>query len=208
MVVVINPSEAKPSMGKSIRNIAAVARAGLDLARSAFQVHAVDAKGETVVARKLTWGRLVASFADLPRGASECCSARTTTRLSRSSGPANRDHGVAVFCLLPDAQPRHLILVPDPRGDAWMWALGEPLRKGRYLALCVRTGTAQGRLDPFAEPSASDRYLRIAVVHCVVFAPQKSPNADEPPRRCAGVDWLPTAAEKARKVAKLLVSMG
>jgi hypothetical protein len=31
-----------------------------------------------------------------------------------------------------------------------MWALGEPLRKGRYLALCVRTGTAQGRLDPFA----------------------------------------------------------
>jgi hypothetical protein len=80
MVVVINPSEAKPSMGKSIRNIAAVARAGLDLARSAFQVHAVDAKGETVVARKLTWGRLVASFADLPRGASECCSTRTTTR--------------------------------------------------------------------------------------------------------------------------------
>src|SRR5208337_5068355 len=60
MVVVTKPSEGKPSMGKSIRNIAAVTRVGLDLAKNAFQVHAVDAKGETVVARKLARGRLVA----------------------------------------------------------------------------------------------------------------------------------------------------
>jgi transposase len=66
MVVVTNPSEGKPSMGKSIRNIAAVTRVGLDLAKKVFQVHAVDAKGEVVVARKLARGRLVAFFAELP----------------------------------------------------------------------------------------------------------------------------------------------
>ena len=35
--------------------------------RTSFQVHAVDAKGEIVVARKLARGRLVAFFAELPR---------------------------------------------------------------------------------------------------------------------------------------------
>jgi hypothetical protein len=37
MVIVINPSEGKPSMGKSIRNLAAVTRVGLDLAKKVFQ---------------------------------------------------------------------------------------------------------------------------------------------------------------------------
>jgi hypothetical protein len=54
MVVVKTPSEGKPSMGKSIRNLSTVTRVGLDLAKRVFQVHAVEAKGEIVVARKLT----------------------------------------------------------------------------------------------------------------------------------------------------------
>jgi transposase len=66
MGVVINPSEGKPSMGKSIRNFATVTRVGLDLAKRAFQVHAVDAKGEIVVARKLTRNQLIPFFAALP----------------------------------------------------------------------------------------------------------------------------------------------
>jgi transposase len=76
MVVVINPSEGKPSMGKSIRNFAAVTRVGLDLAKNAFQVHAVDANGKVVAARKLRRGQLVAFFAELPRClvAMEACS--------------------------------------------------------------------------------------------------------------------------------------
>ena len=41
-------------MGKSIRNLSTVTRVGLDLAKRVFQVHAVDAKSEIVVARKLT----------------------------------------------------------------------------------------------------------------------------------------------------------
>ena len=52
-------------MGKSIRNLTAVTRVGLDLAKKVFQVHAVDAKGEMVVARKVARGRLVAFFAEL-----------------------------------------------------------------------------------------------------------------------------------------------
>jgi|SRR5271165_3076701 len=40
-------------------------------------------------------------------GASACSSARTTTRFIAISWRANAaGHGVAVFCLLPDAQPR------------------------------------------------------------------------------------------------------
>src|SRR5271163_955802 len=54
-----NPSEGKPSMGKSIRNLSTVTRVGLDLAKRVFQVHAVDAKGEIVVARQLTRSQLI-----------------------------------------------------------------------------------------------------------------------------------------------------
>src|SRR5277367_833574 len=66
MVVVETPSEGKPSMGKSIRNFASVTRVGLDLAKRVFQVHAVDANGDLVVARKLTRGQLIPFFAALP----------------------------------------------------------------------------------------------------------------------------------------------
>ena len=48
-------------MGKSIRNFATVTRVGLDLAsvKRVFQVHAVDANGEIVVARKLARAQLI-----------------------------------------------------------------------------------------------------------------------------------------------------
>ena len=48
----------KPSIGKSNRNFATVTRVGVDLEKKVFQVHAIDAKGEVVAARKL---RLLAS---------------------------------------------------------------------------------------------------------------------------------------------------
>ena len=41
-------------------------RVGLDLAKTMFQVHAVDAKGEIVMARKLTRSQLIRFFAELP----------------------------------------------------------------------------------------------------------------------------------------------
>src|SRR5208337_2070878 len=65
MVVVINPSEGKPSMGKSITELSSVTRVGLDLAKNAFQVHGVDAKGEVVVSRKLRRRALAQFFAKL-----------------------------------------------------------------------------------------------------------------------------------------------
>jgi len=54
-------------MGKSIQKLSSVTRVGLDLAKRVFQVHAVDANGEIVVARKLDRGRLVSFFSELPR---------------------------------------------------------------------------------------------------------------------------------------------
>jgi transposase len=53
-------------MGKSIRNFSTVTRVGLDLAKRVFQVHAVGAKGEIVMARKLTRSQLIPFFAALP----------------------------------------------------------------------------------------------------------------------------------------------
>ncbi len=63
-------------MGKSIRKFASVTRVGVDLAKRVFQVHAVEAGGEIVVARKLTRSRFVAFFSELPRCvvAMEACS--------------------------------------------------------------------------------------------------------------------------------------
>jgi transposase len=40
---------------------------GLDIAKSVFQVHGVDAAGEVVVRRKLTRGRVLAFFEKLSR---------------------------------------------------------------------------------------------------------------------------------------------
>jgi transposase len=53
-------------MGKSIRNLSTVTRVGLDLAKRVFQIHTLDAKGEIVVARKLTRNQLLPFFATLP----------------------------------------------------------------------------------------------------------------------------------------------
>jgi hypothetical protein len=44
-----------------------VATIGLDIAKSVFQVHGVDAASEVVVRRKLTRGRVLAFFEKLPR---------------------------------------------------------------------------------------------------------------------------------------------
>jgi len=43
-----------------------VSTIGLDLAKNVFQVHGVDAAGETVVRRVLRRGRVLVYFAQLP----------------------------------------------------------------------------------------------------------------------------------------------
>jgi hypothetical protein len=53
-------------IARCVSHPATVTRVGLDLAKRVFQVHAVDAKGEIVVARKLTRNQLVPFFAALP----------------------------------------------------------------------------------------------------------------------------------------------
>jgi transposase len=65
-------------MGKPILNLSTATRVGLDLAKRVFQVHAVDAKGEIVAARRLTRSQPILFFAALPPCvvAMEACSSR------------------------------------------------------------------------------------------------------------------------------------
>ncbi len=112
-------------MGKSIRNFAAVTRVGLDLAKKVFQVHAVDAKGEIVVVRKLTRGRLVALFAELAPcqvAMKACSSAHHWARKLEALGFKVR--------LIPPAHDRvtvHFIDLSLARKVAW----AGPLRRKR-----------------------------------------------------------------------------
>jgi transposase len=52
-------------MGKSSEKLARVTRIGVDLAKTIFQVHGVDAQGEVVIARKLRRGTMVEFFGRL-----------------------------------------------------------------------------------------------------------------------------------------------
>jgi transposase len=65
-------------MGKSNKNLSSVTVVGLDIAKNVFQVHGVDAKGATIVARSVRRGQLLSFFASLPRclvGMEACSSA-------------------------------------------------------------------------------------------------------------------------------------
>src|ERR1700753_3691764 len=60
-----------------------VAVVGVDLAKSVFQVHGVDAKGEVVLRRRLDRAKLLAFFAELPPcliGMETCASANYWAR--------------------------------------------------------------------------------------------------------------------------------
>jgi len=63
-------------MKKSIKNLPSVTRIGLDLAKSVFHVHGVDAQGAVVIAQSVRRGALLKFFASLPRClvAMEACS--------------------------------------------------------------------------------------------------------------------------------------
>ena len=63
-------------MAKSNENLKTVTRVGVDLAKNVLQVHAIDAQGEVIAARKLRRGGVLAFFEKLPRCevAMEACS--------------------------------------------------------------------------------------------------------------------------------------
>ena len=49
-------------------NTRQVERIGLDIAKSSFQVHGVDAQGKVVVRKQLSRSKVLAYFAQLPQG--------------------------------------------------------------------------------------------------------------------------------------------
>ena len=83
MVVVEQPFEGAPSMGKSITDLSSVTTVGLDLAKHVFQVHGVDAFGRVIVAKALRRKDVLGFFAQLPRclvGLEACGSAHHWAR--------------------------------------------------------------------------------------------------------------------------------
>src|ERR1700730_2744185 len=83
MVVVEQPSEGAPSMGKSITDLSSVTTVGLDLAKHVFQVHAIGAFGRVIVAKALRRKDVLAFFAQLPEclvGMETCGSAHHWAR--------------------------------------------------------------------------------------------------------------------------------
>jgi transposase len=67
-----------------------VTTVGLDIAKSVFQVHGIDAEGVVVVQRKLTRSRLLAFFEKLPRclvGIEACATAHYSSERNRAPRP-------------------------------------------------------------------------------------------------------------------------
>src|SRR5437868_15422519 len=84
LVVVEQPSEGAPSMGKSITDLSSVTTVGLDLAKHVFQVHGVDVSGRVVVAKAIRRNKLLEFFALLPSClvGLEACGSRIIGRAS------------------------------------------------------------------------------------------------------------------------------
>src|SRR5438876_9558873 len=106
MVVVEQPSEGAPFIGKSITDLSCVTTVGLDLAKHVLQVHAIDAFGRAIVAKALRRKDVLAFFAQLPEclvGMEACGSAHHWSRElvklghdarmmpARAPSPARRD---------------------------------------------------------------------------------------------------------------------
>ncbi len=70
-------------MGKIAADLSAVTTVGLDLAKHVFQVHAIDAAGQIVIAKTIRRKDILNFFSDLPRcvvGLEACGSAHYWAR--------------------------------------------------------------------------------------------------------------------------------
>ena len=89
MVVVATSIEWSAVHGQVIVDFSSVTRVGVDLAKNVFQVHAVNARGEIVVARKVRRGAFLEFFARLPPcvvAMETCSSAHHWGRLLKAQG--------------------------------------------------------------------------------------------------------------------------
>ena len=160
-------------MGKSIRNFATVTRVGLDLAKRIFQVHAVDANGEIVVARKLGRAQLTPFFAALP----PCTVAMEACASAHHWGRALMELGHEVR-LLPPAHVKPYVrrnksdqvdaaAIYEAMKSPWPAIRArafdrEPGRADAPSGARVARRPAYGGAQCFARPSGRDRPRRAA----------------------------------------------
>ena len=123
-------------MGKSIQNLSTVTRVGLDLAKRVFQVRAVGAKGEIVVARRLTRSQLIPFFAALP----PCVVAMEACSSAHHWGRALIELGHEVRLIPPAHVKPYVRRNKSEQVDAA--AIYEAMsRPGQRLCRCVRSTT-------------------------------------------------------------------
>ena len=102
---------------------------GLDIAKSVFQVHGVDAVGAVVIRRKLTRGRVLGFFEKLPRclvGIEACSSSHYWARELIARGHANL----------------RMTLIQRQTVSIYAACLAVPLRGWRMVGLSAWTASA------------------------------------------------------------------
>ena len=177
-------------MGKSIRNLSTVTRVGLDLAKRVFQVHTVDAKGEIVVARKLTRSQLIPFFAVLP----PCVVAMEACASAHHWGRALIELGHEVR-LLPPAHVKPYVrrnksdavdAAADLRGDELSWPA---VRAGAFDRQPGRADASSGARVARGQRTAALNALRGHLAEIGVVGPQGVQHAYDLKRlACDGFD--------------------
>ena len=122
-------------LGKSIQKLSSVTRVRLDLAKKVFEVHAVDANGEIVVARKLARGKLVGFFSELPPCVVAMVACPSAHHWGGSYG-ANSGHSRGERC-------RRAFRPSVPSTDVVCYDRLTSIRAIRSLATNVRSGSGR-----------------------------------------------------------------
>jgi hypothetical protein len=108
-------------MAKSTEKLARVTRIELGLAKTVFQVHGVDAKGEIVIARKLRRGAMLEFFGRL----APCVVAMIRLGRPRSKMLQHRFfHPVRIYDRIRGSDLDHKIIIvsyPPRGGDKQRW---------------------------------------------------------------------------------------
>ena len=157
---------------KSIRNLSAVTRVGLDLAKRVFQVHAVEAKGEIVVARKLTRSQLIPFFAELP----PCVVAREACSSGHHWGRALIELGHEVRLIsarsceaLHARRNKEATRLTQRRSTRRWVGSGQ-----RFVHQCVRSTTRAELMRPSSAPSCLPASARRCSMLCAAIWPRSA----------------------------------
>src|SRR5262249_55226236 len=146
---------------------ARLARSGLDIAKSVFQIHGVDAAGAVVMRKRITRGKLLEFFAALPPclvGIEACPTAHSWSRRLQALGHTVR--------LLPPSYVKaYLKRSKNDANDAA--AICESVTRPSMRFVATKVRTAAVGLDVASQPAASGLSANDAV-ECAARTPGRA----------------------------------